>query len=73
MPAGDDPHAAQREAAAAELRRVELASLLACMVSPLVGGWMLSWLMENLTDGNRYLCVPLRQLGACAASLEPTH
>lgn len=46
---------AQSEAAAAELRRAEVTALISCMLSPIAGAWVLSWLMDNLTDGNRYL------------------
>lgn len=46
---------AERNAAASELRRAELISLAALVLSPLAGSWLLTWLMETFTDGNRYL------------------
>lgn len=45
----------EQQAAAAELRRAELISLVALVLSPLAGAWLLTWLMETFSDGNRYL------------------
>lgn len=45
----------ERAVAAAELRRAEMISLIALILSPLAGAWLLTWLMEVFTDGNRYL------------------
>lgn len=45
----------ERAAAAAELRRAEMFSLIALVLSPIAGAYLLTWLMEVFTDGNRYL------------------
>jgi hypothetical protein len=46
---------AERLAASAELRRAELIGLIALVVSPVAGAWLLHWLMDTFSDGNRYL------------------
>ena len=45
----------ERAAAAAELRRAEMFSLVALVLSPIAGAYLLTWMMEVFTDGNRYL------------------
>lgn len=45
----------ERLAAAAELRKAEMTALFALVASPVAGAWLLTWLMEVFTDGNRFL------------------
>lgn len=45
----------ERQAAAAELKRAEAISLVFLVASPVAGAWLLHWLMETFSDGNRYL------------------
>lgn len=60
-----------RELAASELRKTELISLGFCLVSPLIGAYMLHWMQESLTDGERYLNSFNIRLFTLAAGLKP--
>ncbi|EST08820.1 PITH domain protein [Kalmanozyma brasiliensis GHG001] len=60
-----------RRAAAAELRRSELLSLVFCVLSPLVGAYMLHWMRETMTDGNKYLNTFNIRLFTLAAGIKP--
>ncbi len=60
-----------RAAAAAELRRSELLSLIFCVLSPLLGAYMLHWMRETMTDGNKYLNTFNIRLFTLAAGIKP--
>ncbi|SPO31062.1 related to TRX2 - thioredoxin II [Ustilago trichophora] len=60
-----------RRAAAAELRRSELLSLTFCVLSPLMGAYMLHWMRETMTDGNKYLNTFNIRLFTLAAGIKP--
>lgn len=60
-----------RRAAAAELRRSELLSLIFCILSPLMGAYMLHWMRETMTDGNKYLNTFNIRLFTLAAGIKP--
>ncbi|SPO30682.1 related to TRX2 - thioredoxin II [Ustilago trichophora] len=60
-----------RRAAAAELRRSELLSLIFCVLSPLMGAYMLHWMRETMTDGNKYLNTFNIRLFTLAAGIKP--
>lgn len=60
-----------RRAAAAELRRSELLSLVFCMLSPIMGAYMLHWMRETMTDGNKYLNTFNIRLFTLAAGIKP--
>lgn len=64
----------RRRLAIAELQRAEMIALVACVVSPLVGAYILSWLQHHLTDGQRYLNQFNIRLFTMAAAIRPwTH
>ncbi|CEH11806.1 hypothetical protein CBOM_07201 [Ceraceosorus bombacis] len=64
----------QQLEAIAELKRTEAISLFACVASPVAGAWVLQWLMENLTEGNRYFNKFNIRLFMLAAGIKPwTH
>ncbi|GAC94829.1 thioredoxin [Pseudozyma hubeiensis SY62] len=60
-----------RRAAAAELRRSELLSLAFCVLSPIMGAYMLHWMRETMTDGNKYLNTFNIRLFTLAAGIKP--
>lgn len=60
-----------RRAAAAELRRSEMLSLIFCVLSPLLGAYMLHWMRETMTDGNKYLNTFNIRLFTLAAGIKP--
>ncbi|KAJ1021314.1 hypothetical protein NDA18_005553 [Ustilago nuda] len=60
-----------RQAASAELRRSELLSLIFCVTSPIVGAYMLHWMRETMTDGNKYLNTFNIRLFTMAAGIKP--
>ncbi|GAC77631.1 hypothetical protein PANT_27d00045 [Moesziomyces antarcticus T-34] len=60
-----------RQQAAAELRRSELLSLLFCVLSPIMGAYMLYWMRETMTDGNKYLNAFNIRLFTLAAGVKP--
>lgn len=60
-----------RRAASAELRRSELLSLIFCVLSPLMGAYMLQWMRETMTDGNKYLNTFNIRLFTLAAGIKP--
>lgn len=60
-----------RQAAAAELRHSELVCLLFCVLSPLLGAYMLHWMRETMTDGNKYLNTFNIRLFTLAAGIKP--
>lgn len=45
----------ERQEATLELQRAEMLSLIFLVLSPLAGAWLLTWMMDAFTDGNRYL------------------
>ncbi|CAO1637239.1 unnamed protein product [Parajaminaea phylloscopi] len=68
----DSPERTRRRLLAiAELQRAEVVALAACVLSPLVGGYILHWLQENLTDGQRYLNHFNIRLFVMAAGIRP--
>ncbi|PWY98120.1 hypothetical protein BCV70DRAFT_41154 [Testicularia cyperi] len=60
-----------REAAATELRRSELLSLLLCILSPVIGAYLLHWMRETMVDGGRYLNAFNIRLFTLAAGIKP--
>lgn len=60
-----------RQAASAELRRSELLSLVFCVLSPIMGAYMLHWMRETMTDGNKYLNTFNIRLFTMAAGIKP--
>ncbi|TKY88904.1 hypothetical protein EX895_002145 [Sporisorium graminicola] len=70
-PAEKAEQAQARRAAAAELRRSELLSLVFCVLSPLLGAYMLHWMRETMTDGNKYLNTFNIRLFTLAAGIKP--
>jgi hypothetical protein len=60
-----------RVAASTELRRAEISSLIALVVSPVAGAWLLHWLMETFSDGNRYLNTFNIRLFMLASGIKP--
>ncbi|CBQ69001.1 related to TRX2-thioredoxin II [Sporisorium reilianum SRZ2] len=70
-PAEKAEQAQARRAAAAELRRSELLSLVFCVMSPLLGAYMLHWMRETMTDGNKYLNTFNIRLFTLAAGIKP--
>ncbi|KAJ1017791.1 hypothetical protein NDA16_005108 [Ustilago loliicola] len=60
-----------RQAASAELRRSELLSLIFCVMSPIMGAYMLHWMRETMTDGNKYLNTFNIRLFTLAAGIKP--
>ena len=64
-------HIKARQAASAELRRSELLSLIFCVTSPIVGAYMLHWMRETMTDGNKYLNTFNIRLFTMAAGIKP--
>ncbi|CCF48688.1 hypothetical protein NDA11_005429 [Ustilago hordei] len=64
-------HIEARQAASAELRRSELLSLIFCVTSPIVGAYMLYWMRETMTDGNKYLNTFNIRLFTMAAGIKP--
>lgn len=61
----------RRQLAIVELQRVEIMALLACVASPIVGAYILHWLQQNLTDGQRYLNHFNIRLFMMAAGIRP--
>lgn len=61
----------ERQAAAAELKKAEIISLAALVLSPVAGAWLLHWLMETFTDGNRYLNTFNIRLFMLASGIKP--
>jgi hypothetical protein len=61
----------QKLLAAAELRKAELISLAALVLSPVAGAWLLTWLMETFTDGSRYLNTFNIRLFMLASGIKP--
>ncbi|CDW97443.1 hypothetical protein, partial [Sporisorium scitamineum] len=70
-PAEKAEQAQARHAAAAELRRSELLSLVFCVLSPVLGAYMLHWMRETMTDGNKYLNTFNIRLFTLAAGIKP--
>ncbi|SNX87059.1 related to TRX2 - thioredoxin II [Melanopsichium pennsylvanicum] len=62
---------APRNTAASELRRSEFLSLVLCILSPLMGAYMLHWMRETMTDGNKYLNTFNIRLFTLAAGIKP--
>ncbi|KAN0062629.1 hypothetical protein ACQY0O_005170 [Thecaphora frezii] len=60
-----------RQAAAAELRRSELLSLLFCLLSPIIGAYLLTWIRATMADGGRYLNAFNVRLFTLAAGIKP--
>ncbi|UZJ56342.1 hypothetical protein CBS101457_005662 [Exobasidium rhododendri] len=60
-----------RLAATTELKRAELISLVALVGSPVAGAWLLHYLMETFSDGNRYLNTFNIRLFMLASGVKP--
>lgn len=67
----DSQRARRRHMAIVELQRTEVIALAACIASPVVGAWLLSWLQANLHDGSRYLNQFNIRLFMMAAGIRP--
>lgn len=70
-PAESEDQIKARRSAASELRRSELLSLIFCVLSPLIGAYMLHWMRETMTDGNKYLNTFNIRLFTLAAGIKP--
>ncbi|CAD6918037.1 unnamed protein product [Tilletia controversa] len=54
-----------------ELQRTEYVCLLACMGSPFLGAYFLTWAQDSLTDGHQYLNAFNIRLFTMAAAIRP--